>query len=137
MLAEIDRLCRTGELAWMSDLELLASVSRRARESFRELLGCTPKEYLLCIRTGFGLQLVEQGSSVGDAAERAGFGDSSKFIHASHRVVGCTPLEFKRRNGDGAGPVPSKRTNGDRADSGPADEDFGVSGNARNPHQAR
>jgi AraC-like DNA-binding protein len=78
------------------------------------LLGCTPKQYLIRVRTELGLGLVEQGLKVADAAERAGFSDSSKFIHACHRVVGCTPLEYMRANGL----KPGRATSTSRAEKG-------------------
>lgn len=92
-------LRRTGRLAWVPDAELIDKLPRRVREVFPVLLGCKPKQYLICVRTELGLDLVKQGLKVADAAERAGFSDSSKFIHACHKVVGCTPLQFVRANG--------------------------------------
>lgn len=72
------------------------------RECFRcfsEILNTTPMQYLNRHRVGMAARaLAEGGASIAQIAEACGFAGSSYFGKVFHREMGCSPLEFRRKN---------------------------------------
>lgn len=72
------------------------------RECFRcfsEVLNTTPMQYLNRHRVGVAArELAESGLSIAQIAEDCGFAGSSYFGKVFHREMGCSPVEFRRKN---------------------------------------
>lgn len=82
----------------------VAKVAARFRVSVRyvhEVFSTQPASFAQTVleqRLQRAAQLLSMGAaiSVGDAADRAGFGDASYFARAFRRRFGCTPRDWKR-----------------------------------------
>lgn len=72
------------------------------RECFRcfdEVLGTTPLNYLNKHRVSVASRmLVETGNTVSEVAENCGFSNSSYFGKVFHRLMGCSPGEYRKKN---------------------------------------
>jgi AraC-like DNA-binding protein len=80
--------------------ELGVSESKASR-CFRAVYGATIHQHLLTVRVKHGLGLVTRGAKIESAAFAVGFRSKKDFYRAVHKVVGCTPAQF-RAGGDDA-----------------------------------
>lgn len=88
----------SGEIAYIQDSELLSALRRGQRDTFRDLAGCSAKNYLLGSRVGYALWLIAQGDLTGArAAQDAGFHDSSHLVNATRDFAGSAPKIYLDR----------------------------------------
>ncbi|MDP9736146.1 MULTISPECIES: GlxA family transcriptional regulator [unclassified Curtobacterium] len=73
--------------------------ARHLARLFVEELGTTPVRFVERARVDLGRQLLEQGSTVAEAAHGAGFTDPAAFRRAFRRVSGTTPSAHRHRFG--------------------------------------
>lgn len=65
---------------------------------FKQQLRMTPFEYLMTYRVNAAAGWLEKGNdTIGEIAEKTGFGSNSYFCKQFRRYMGCTPLEYRRR----------------------------------------
>lgn len=83
----------------IAQLADLAALSRSAFfERFSRQIGIAPMEYLLSWRMALARDLLRhQDASVGEAAERVGYGSPSSFSAAFSRYVGMSPGRYARQ----------------------------------------
>ena len=82
----------------------LATIARAAGVSafhflrlFRAALGVTPHQYLLRARLRRAARLLaEDGRTITDVAQDAGFNDLSNFVRTFHRAAGVSPGAFRK-----------------------------------------
>ena len=67
---------------------------------FKAQVGLTPKQYTLARREARARQLLEEGSSVSEAAYDAGYGSSSRFYAQANGHLGMKPATY-RDKGEG------------------------------------
>ncbi|MDL2234046.1 AraC family transcriptional regulator [Ruminococcaceae bacterium OttesenSCG-928-L11] len=66
--------------------------------SFKSVTGKTPKNYLIHTRINAAAALLAtQSASVSAIAEQCGFTDMSYFAKCFHRILGCSPTEYRSR----------------------------------------
>jgi AraC-like DNA-binding protein len=80
-----------AELAALSDLSRYQIVRAFARE-----LGVTPYAYVIQCRVRLARQLLINGDTLADAAQRAGFADQSHMTRAFVRQLGVSPGRYVR-----------------------------------------
>lgn len=88
-----------GESFTVEQLVQQAAVSRRLLEKrFRQHLDCTPREYLCRLRIERAKQILAGASKprVPDLARACGFADAKRFRLAFHRLVGLSPMRYRR-----------------------------------------
>jgi len=61
---------------------------------FKKTTGLSPYDYLLITRTGYAKQLLRKGYKVQEAAQQAGFYDTSHFNRSLRRMTGTSPRSF-------------------------------------------
>ncbi len=85
----------------IAQLAQLAALSRSAFfDRFLRSVGVAPMEYLLSWRMALARDLLRhQDASVGEAAERVGYGSPSAFSAAFSRYVGIPPGRYARQAG--------------------------------------
>lgn len=99
-IAEVRELFRSGEIAVVSDPELLGRLTRRERESAPRLVGKRPKTLLRLWRLDYALWLIDRrGRSVTQAAVDAGFYDTAHLDHTCREFLGTTPRRFLDERG--------------------------------------
>lgn len=80
-------------------LKSLADISGKSvsyyGKTFKKLYGTTPIEYLVSMRIAYAKRLLENGSSVTEAAEMCGFSDLYYFSKAFKVKEGISPSEYK------------------------------------------
>lgn len=83
----------------IEQLARLAALSRSAFfDRFTRQVGIAPMEYLLSWRMALARDLLRhQDASVGEAAERVGYGSPSAFSAAFSRYVGMSPGRYARQ----------------------------------------
>ncbi len=83
----------------VEQLAKLAALSRSAFfDRFTRQIGVAPMEYLLSWRMALARDLLRhQDASVGEAAERVGYGSLSSFSAAFSRYVGMSPARYARQ----------------------------------------
>ncbi|MGZ8510857.1 MAG: helix-turn-helix domain-containing protein [Chitinophagaceae bacterium] len=62
---------------------------------FKKIIGVSPYEYLLIIRSEHARQLLRSGYKVQDAALEAGFYDTSHFNRVFRKIAGMSPKSFR------------------------------------------
>ena len=62
---------------------------------FKSITGCPIHQYVLQKRLILAAQLLREGESVGEAAQRSGFTDYSAFLRAFRRAYGVSPREYR------------------------------------------
>jgi AraC-like DNA-binding protein len=90
---------RFAEPLGISDLAGLAGLSRSQFDrSFRHLFRTSPKEYLLSVRVNAACRLLaDLDAKITQIALKTGFYDHSHFSRTFHRIMGISPLTFRRR----------------------------------------
>jgi AraC-like DNA-binding protein len=66
---------------------------------FKKATGLSPYDYLLIVRTEFARQLLAKGYKVQDAAQEAGFYDSSHLNRSLRKIAGTSPKSFLSSKG--------------------------------------
>lgn len=66
---------------------------------FKKQTGLSPYDYLLIIRTEYGKALLRKGYKVQDAAQEAGFYDTSHFNRSLRKIAGTSPRSFLSSKG--------------------------------------
>lgn len=67
---------------------------------FRRVMGQTPVQYLTAFRLEQSLKLLTSTDlSIQEIAAQVGFGTGSYFTERFRETLGCTPSEYRRRNG--------------------------------------
>jgi AraC-like DNA-binding protein len=86
-----------------------AAMSRSAFAArFRELVGESPMQYVSRWRMQVAVTLLEEGQvSVGEMAERLGYGSEAAFSRAFKRVVGRSPGAVRRKGGTTGDDLPA------------------------------
>lgn len=64
----------------------------------RKSIGISLKEYILKIRIAKAMELLNNGLSVTEASNRAGFNSYSHFIRTFTKAVGISPYQYGKRN---------------------------------------
>ena len=64
---------------------------------FKEYVNMTPYGFLKFKRMAVAVEQLQKGSSVQEAADKAGFADCSKFITEFKKIYKKTPLKFKQQ----------------------------------------
>lgn len=67
---------------------------------FRKETGFCIHDYITYRRLAFGIRLLREGCSVGEAALQSGFRSDSFFITTFKKNLGVTPYRFLRQNGE-------------------------------------
>ena len=80
----LDQICRCAGLSRSTLLR-----------AFAKAKGVTPYRYLENIRIGAAKKLLEQGSSLVEAAMRTGFSDQSHFTNYFSRFIGLSPGAYR------------------------------------------
>jgi len=84
--------------AW--SLEQMAQCAAQSRtrfaNTFREVSGMTPMEYLTWWRMLLAHQALEQGEAVANVAEKVGYQSESSFIRAFRRHFGVNPGRLRK-----------------------------------------
>ena len=85
----------------LNDIAASGLVSRSACcQIFKKFLGKSPVEYLTEYRISKSVELILNGkNSMTDIAMLCGFGSSSYYAETFHKVLGCTPTEYKMKCG--------------------------------------
>lgn len=85
----------------LNEIATAGLVSRSACcQIFKKFLGKSPVEYLTEYRISKSVELIAAGkNSMTDIAMLCGFGSSSYYAETFHKVLGCTPTEYKMRYG--------------------------------------
>ncbi len=85
----------------LNEIAMAGLVSRSACcQIFKKYLGKSPVEYLTEYRISKSVELILTGkNSMTDIAMLCGFGSSSYYAETFHKVLGCTPTEYKARYG--------------------------------------
>lgn len=85
----------------LNEIAMAGLVSRSACcQIFKKFLGKSPVEYLTEYRISKSVELILTGkNSMTDIAMLCGFGSSSYYAETFHKVLGCTPTEYKARYG--------------------------------------
>lgn len=85
----------------LNEIAMAGLVSRSACcQIFKKFLGKSPVEYLTEYRISKSVELILGGkNSMTDIAMLCGFGSSSYYAETFHKVLGCTPTEYKIRSG--------------------------------------
>jgi len=85
----------------VASLARVAAMSRSAfAAQFRKLLGESPMQYVVRWRMQLAVTFLEEGKvSVGEVAERLGYGSEAAFSRAFKRVVGRPPGAVRREAG--------------------------------------
>lgn len=83
----------------LNEIAMSGLVSRSACcQIFKKYLGKSPVEYLTEYRISKSVELILAGkNSMTDIAMLCGFGSSSYYAETFHKVLGCTPTEYKAR----------------------------------------
>lgn len=85
---------RTKELA-----DLVHLSTDRFHHMFRECMFMSPLQYINNVRLHKAMNLLKQdGFTVTEIAEKAGFPDYNHFGRMFRKQFGCTPREFRQRN---------------------------------------
>jgi AraC-like DNA-binding protein len=64
----------------------------------RRVTGTTPHQYLIGARLRLAARLLlDSGRPVTDIAYEVGFQDLSNFVRTFHRMIGCSPRDYRRR----------------------------------------
>lgn len=64
---------------------------------FKKYVVLSPKEYILRARIGVASNLLINGSSISDAAQKSGFNSYSHFVRAFTQHMGITPNQYATR----------------------------------------
>jgi AraC family L-rhamnose operon transcriptional activator RhaR/AraC family L-rhamnose operon regulatory protein RhaS len=84
------------------DLDHLVGIAQMSKRgffrAFRAAMGSPPIAYLIQLRVNRAADLLRRTDrSVTDVAFDVGFSDSNYFARQFHKVLGCTPRDYRRR----------------------------------------
>ena len=65
---------------------------------FSSIMGISPMKYIRALRISHGKELLKNGCSISDAAEKCGYSSSSSFYNAVKSELGIIPSELKNSN---------------------------------------
>jgi AraC-like DNA-binding protein len=65
---------------------------------FSSIMGISPMKYIRALRISHGKELLKNGCSISDVAEKCGYSSSSSFYNAVKAELGITPSELKKLN---------------------------------------
>jgi len=81
----------------IADLACSVGVSlSRLERDFMDVLGMSPRRYLMKIRLEAALELLLTDKAIVDVAYACGYADQSAFSRRFHAVVGVSPSEYRR-----------------------------------------
>lgn len=85
--------------AWsLEDLAAQAGMSRTIfANSFKEVVGVTPGQYLQSWRLGLAQQLVERGTPMRHVADEVGYADEAALSRAFKAHTGLSPRDWRKR----------------------------------------
>lgn len=88
--------------AWpLEDLAAEAGMSRTTfANSFREVVGVTPGQYLQTWRLGLAQKLVLQGTTMRHVADAVGYADEAALSRAFKAHTGLSPRDWRKRQAD-------------------------------------
>lgn len=88
--------------AWpLEDLAAEAGMSRTTfANSFREVVGVTPGQYLQAWRLGLAQKLVLQGTAMRHVADAVGYADEAALSRAFKAHTGLSPRDWRKRQAD-------------------------------------
>jgi AraC-like DNA-binding protein len=90
--AENPSLDELGAIANLSSFYLL--------RAFRQQVGLPPHEYLNQVRLRRAKQLLANGGAIAQVSHETGFADQSHFTRQFKRMVGVTPGQYRRKEGN-------------------------------------
>lgn len=100
----IDRaveMIRTSFREKLSVAELATTVGLSERQflrRFNQSFGCSPQAFILKTRMSAACQkLIQSDDKIANVAEECGFADASSFVQLFRRIMGNTPLNYRRR----------------------------------------
>lgn len=67
--------------------------------NFKAVYGITPWRYLEALRVNLGLQMLDEGQKIADAAINCGFTDQSHFSRCFKARTGITPGKYQKAHG--------------------------------------
>lgn len=65
---------------------------------FSSAMGTSPMKYIRALRISHGKDLIQNGCSISEAAEKCGYSSSSAFYNAVKAELGIIPSQFKNSN---------------------------------------
>ena len=80
----------------MLSVQMEAS-ERQIQRKLKTLLGCSPSEYVRTYRLNQSLYLLQQGTTIGEAARAVGFKSQSYFASCFKAQFGQTPSAYQHR----------------------------------------
>lgn len=92
-----DRYPEKLEIEKLAQLSCLST--RQFRRQFHHLLGMSPQVFILKTRMQAACKaLMQTETPLAEIALESGFSDQSAFTHHFRRLLGVTPLQFRRKN---------------------------------------
>jgi AraC-like DNA-binding protein len=90
-----DQAVTLSQLAGMVHLSV-----RHFQRSFWKIMGSSPIDHLVRLRITRGSELLRQEKdlNITEIAYRVGFQDSNYFTRQFHRIMGCSPREYRHKN---------------------------------------
>ena len=93
-----ERLAEPGDKPSLIELAGLCDMSaRQLTRAFRVSRGCSIGHYIVQSRIDHAKRLLRTDQNIESIAPALGFGSSSSFYFAFHRVTGETPSQFRQR----------------------------------------
>jgi AraC family transcriptional regulator of adaptative response/methylated-DNA-[protein]-cysteine methyltransferase len=78
------------------DMKDMGVSRKHLTEIFKEQNNITPSEYLIQVRIAAARQMLQEGSSIPDAAGMAGYDNLSEFYDHFRRQTGMTPARYRQ-----------------------------------------
>lgn len=83
----------------IADLMKVAHMSQSSLfRTFRQIMGRSPLDYLIHLRVGRAVQLLQNPSlRIGEVSDAVGFADSNYFTRQFRAIIGVSPREYRRQ----------------------------------------